>query len=278
MMSDEQTLLYERFRLSQDDDAFRALYEYYRPPLGQDGENLVDWTMWTFDLMEYDAEDIVADYWTSIVERLPVIRCFRTFIYQGIKWRVSNFKKKRRPGKHPWLAESNNLLAPGADPKPAVWLAEGTATVLDGRDRAAHLTHLIHLAALQIVIPLLPFEDQQAIRLYWLDDRTFEESAKAADMTFGKFRRREEKSRKHLRRRICDTTDGIETMAERDSLLMQWGDVRPDLHWVSDDKNVRCECSACKKHATRVVPAPHFFSRPMPVGVSAGRPTAGAIA
>jgi len=247
----EQMELYERFRKG-DNDALGALYRHYWPPPDQDGEHLVEWAMRTFDLPQSDAEDVVASWWTTVVEEKPAIhRSFRAYAYQGIRWRVLNLWRKRnsggKPWNKPWAAKTNEFRPPGARPKSEIWRAEGTVTIADARYRTAHLAHLVRLAALHVAMHRLAPKAQQAVRLYWLEDHTLEQAASVARMTLWPFRKLEQQARNDLREEIHRIEGKIEFAADQTKLLEQWGDVRTDLHWVPDDKNQECDCSRCEQ-------------------------------
>jgi RNA polymerase sigma factor (sigma-70 family) len=235
--------LYDRFR-NGDDDAFGILYQQFSH---QEYENLAKWARKKYDLREHDTEDLVASWWLNIYVKKPKINVsFEAFARKDIRWRILTLLRKRNPGKmpwkKPWVAQTNQFLGSGIGLRSK---EKWTMALVDDHSKPAHIAHLIQLAVLRpAIFELLP-DERQAIRLHRLEGRTLEEAAFATKTTLWHFRKLLEKATKSLQAMICKAIDEIETLADRDSLLMQWGEVRPDLHWVPNDKNEKCDCSAC---------------------------------
>ena len=274
--SDEE--LYRRFRMDKDHAAFERLYQRYSPPSGDlldgDGQNLVDWVQCEKGINGFDADDIVADCWADLIVNQPDINeSFKAFTYQKLEWLVADYWEKRRWPKRrklpesqdspeqkekpeekfwlmPWRARSNytSPFAP-LDEKPSrtILRAEETAALQDDRIRARQLTYFLDLAIMQEAITRLSLEEQHTILLYWFKALTLTEAAKAAGTTFWQFRKRNERALKRLCNEFFDIRYKTETLEDRTKLLKQWGDVRPDLHWVPDDENEECDCPTCEK-------------------------------
>jgi RNA polymerase sigma factor (sigma-70 family) len=250
--------LYKRFRADNTDHAaFETLYRRYYPPCGNlldwDGQNLVDWVQYEQRINGFDADDIVADCWADLTINQPDIRrCFRAFVYQKLNWLIGDYWDRRRepekPWEAPWRALSNSsFFDPDEKPTKETVQTEIAAALRDERIRSRQLTYFLDHAILQEAITRLSAQERQTIQLHWIEGRTIEEAAKAAGTTFARFRTRNERALKRLCNEFFRIKYKTETLEDQTKLLSQWGDIRPDHHWVPDDENQECNCSACEK-------------------------------
>jgi len=94
----------------------------------------------------------------------------------------------------------------------------------------------------------------QFICLYWLHGLTLEDTVTASGMTLWEVRKLKEEAIPDLGFAILAVLDRAETETAEDKLLSQWGEVRPDLHWVPDDRYEKCDCSRCEAFRRRCAP------------------------
>ncbi len=249
--------LYQRFRRDKDHAAFETLYWRYTSPSGDalldwNGENLVDWVRYKRFVRSFDAEDIVADCWADFIINQPDINeCFRAFTYQNLEWLVADYWDKRKRPENcwlkPWRALTNHFLPLDDEPFSIMVRAENTAALQDERIKARQHTYFLDLAIMQEAMTRLSPEEQQTLRLYWIEERTIEMAAKATGVTFAEFRRRKDEALERLCNEFFRIRHKTETLEDRTKLLSRWGDLRADLHWVPDDENQECDCSECEK-------------------------------
>ena len=90
-------------------------------------------------------------------------------------------------------------------------------------------------------------QQQQALQLHWLNGLGLKKAADAAGTTFARFRTRVDLALKCLCNEFFRIRYKTETLDDQMKLLSKWGDVRPDLHWVPDDRYEKCRCPECEK-------------------------------
>jgi RNA polymerase sigma factor (sigma-70 family) len=255
-MANEQ--LYTRFR-SGDQHAFGELYR-------RCNEDIEAWAVIN-ELQLDDAADIVHECWLEILASLPEVRgSFLAFFRRRRKWRLYDFLRKHS-GTEPWHAESNyfdhETLKGRARVKHAENAVEARGTLRGGESNAGRRARYVQLAALRTAIQRLPPDQQQVIQDYDLGDLTLEQAARKIGITVMPLRTRRGLALHNLRETYKKIVDAAEFESEIESLLAGWGDIRPTLHWVPDDKDERCNCWECMKRFTySVIPRPHFLQSP----------------
>jgi RNA polymerase sigma factor (sigma-70 family) len=253
--SDEE--LFQRFRNEKDHAAFEMLFHRYSQSSGDGlldwhGENLMDWVMYEKGINAFDADDIVADCWAYLIINQPEIReNFGAYTYQKLDWLVRDYRDRRRKPKKPWLTpwRARTNYFPPLDDKPFPIITPGEVAESRTRDRnkSRQFTYFLDHAIMQEAMRRLPVQEQQTLRLYWIEGLTLEEAAQAANATFATFRTRHDQAFQHLSEEFFRIRERTETLEDQTKLLSEWGDIRPDLHWVPDDENQEvCSCPRCE--------------------------------